>query len=64
MKTRKILYADEGKVLTNGKIYGTRIYLAEGQSADDFYEIDAEEYVQKLKEETDADGIAGGGGAE
>ncbi|MBE6584698.1 MAG: hypothetical protein E7649_06975 [Ruminococcaceae bacterium] len=45
MKIRKILYADEGKVLTDGEIYGSMIYLAEGQSADDFYEISMEEYA-------------------
>jgi hypothetical protein len=45
MKTRKVLYAESGKVLTNGEIYGTRIYLAEGQSGYDFYEISAEEYA-------------------
>jgi hypothetical protein len=54
MKTRKVLYAESGKVLTNGEIYGTRIYLAEGMSADGFYEISAEEYAavmaQKEKE--------------
>ena len=44
MKTRMILYADEGKVLTNGEIYGKQIYLAEGISVDDFYEISLEEY--------------------
>ena len=44
MKTRKVLYADKGKVLTNGEIYGTTIYLAEGMTGYDFYEISAEEY--------------------
>ena len=50
MKTRKVIYADEGKVLTNGQIYGTRIYLAEGMSADGFYEISAEEYAAIMAE--------------
>ena len=44
MKTSKIIYADNGKVLTNGEIYGTVIYLAEGQSTEEFHEISAEEY--------------------
>ena len=52
MKTRKILYADEGKVLTNGEIYGTKIYLAEGVSVEDFYEISAEEYTRIMEEES------------
>lgn len=51
MKTRKILYADEGKVLTNGEIYGTKIYLAEGASAEDYREITEEEYNEILKEQ-------------
>lgn len=51
MKTRKILYADEGKVLTDGTIYGTTIYLAEGRSADEFYEISAEEYAAIMEAE-------------
>ena len=49
MKTRIVIYADEGKVLTNDTIYGTRICLAEGMSADGFYEISAEEYEEIMK---------------
>lgn len=51
MKTRTVIYADEGKVLTNGEIYGTQIFLAEGQSADDFHEITQEEYEEITKAE-------------
>ena len=29
MKTRTIIYADEGKILTDGEIYGKQIFLAE-----------------------------------
>lgn len=50
MKTRKIIYADEGKILTNGEIYGRQIYLAEGVSETDFYEITEEEYQAKMSE--------------
>lgn len=44
MTTRLILYADEGKVLTNGVLYGKEIYLAEGVSAENFREITDAEY--------------------
>lgn len=50
MKTRKVIYADDGKVLTNGEIYGSTIFLADGVSEGDFYEITDEEY-QKILEE-------------
>ena len=50
MKIRKTLLADEGKVLTNGTIYGKRIYLAEGLDESNFHEITDAEYA-KLQEE-------------
>lgn len=54
MKTRIVLYAEEGKVLTNGEIYGTQIFLAEGETAESYYEITEAEYnafVEKVKAE-------------
>ena len=48
MKTRIVLFADKGKVLTNGETYGRVIYLAEGKEADAFYEITEKEYQEKL----------------
>lgn len=50
MKTRKTLYADGGKILTNGEIYGKQIFLADGVSETDFYEITEEEYKRVMKE--------------
>jgi hypothetical protein len=44
MKTRLVIYADKGKVLTNGEIYGKQMYLANGANIEDFYEITDEEY--------------------
>lgn len=54
MKTRTIIYAEEGKVLTDGKIYGKEIYLAEGESVDSFYEISEEEYEEILNREEES----------
>lgn len=51
MRTRTVIYADENKVLTNGKIYGTQIFLAEDESADGYYEISKEEYEELTEEE-------------
>ena len=41
---RKILKASAGKILTNGEIFGRRIYLSETLSESDFYEITLSEY--------------------
>lgn len=50
MRTRKVIYADEGKILTNGELYGRVIYLAEGVSETDFHEITEEEYNKIMTE--------------
>ena len=44
MKTRLILYADEGKILTDGTIYGRQIFLAEDRNPEEFYEVSEEVY--------------------
>ena len=48
---RKKITASEGMVLTDGEIYGKVIYLAEGKSENDFYEITESEYEQLFVEE-------------
>lgn len=50
MKTRQILYAEEGMVLTDGTVYGKVVYLAEDANASDFREITDAEYEAILSE--------------
>ena len=50
MKQMITLYADAGKILTDGEIYGTTISLAEGETIESFYEIPREEYDMMLEE--------------
>ena len=52
MNIRKVIYADEGKVLTNGEIYGKSIFLADGVSETEFYEITDSEYEEIIKQES------------
>ena len=51
MKTKKVIYADEGKILTNGEIYGRVIFLADGLTEEGFYEITEAEYAEILNKE-------------
>ena len=44
MKIRTILFADSGKMLTNGENFGTQIFLAENEMVESYYEITKEEY--------------------
>ncbi len=51
MKTKKVIYAEEGKILTNGTIYGRVIFLADGTTEEGFYEITEAEYAEILNKE-------------
>ena len=48
IKNRAHVIADEG-ICTNGEIYGSEIILAEGMTAEGFYEISFEEYEKISK---------------
>lgn len=52
---RTSIKAKEGYILTNGEVYGTEIFLAEGMSAEDFHEIPKEEYERMMEEEAKND---------
>jgi hypothetical protein len=43
----------DGMILTNGEIYGTEIFLADGVSSSDFYQITLEEYNEIMKKEAE-----------
>ena len=46
-----VLIADEGKILTDGEIYGRTIYLANNRSPEEFHEITEAEYEEIREEE-------------
>jgi hypothetical protein len=51
MKQRTVLYADEGKVLTNCTDYGKQIFLADGVEPSEYHEITEEEYAKVMNEQ-------------
>ena len=53
MRKMITIYADEGKILTNGTNYGTTISLADGVSDEGYYEITKEEYERILTEDSE-----------
>lgn len=50
-QTYIMLIADEGKVLTNGEVYGKHIALGNGDKPENYYEITETEYESHLSEE-------------
>ena len=54
---RHILIASDGMILTDGTIYGRKIYLQHGRNPDDFYEITDEEYEKRMEEMTNGDSV-------
>ena len=55
------LVAGENELWTNGEIYGTEIYLAEGMNEDDFYTITREEYERIEKDRMEKENLMIGG---
>ena len=47
---RTSIKAHDDMVLTNGEIYGTEIFLADGSKAEDFHEIPRAEYDALIAE--------------
>ena len=56
MKTLTILYADEGKILTDGKSFGRAIRIPNDADESKYYEITEAEYEEiKVKEAENED---------
>ena len=51
MKTRQVLTAEDGMILTNGEIYGKAIYFAVDADVSAFYEITEAEYEKIMAEQ-------------
>ena len=52
MKERIILYAEEGRILTDGAIYVKQIFLAEGEDKSAYYEVPEAEAVCAMENTT------------
>ena len=52
--TVNVIKADEGKILTDGEVFGRTIYLAKGRTADEFHEITEAEY-EEIQKQDEAD---------
>lgn len=48
-----VLFAGEGKVLTDGKVYGTSFYFNEGESTEHIQEMTLEEFKASKPTEED-----------
>lgn len=57
MRSRTVLYAEEGMVLTDGETYGKQIFLADGADPATYREITDEEYEAIQQKQLAADGI-------
>lgn len=47
---RTVLIASTGMILTDGEIYGTKIFLEEGRSKEDFCEVSLAYYEKRMEE--------------
>jgi hypothetical protein len=45
------LIATKGNILTNGEVYGREVFLAVGESIENWHEITEEEYIEIQKKE-------------
>ena len=44
VENQVVLKADEGKFLTNGQTFGKVVYLGKNDSADNWHEVDGQDY--------------------
>lgn len=49
--SRLKMKATEGMILTNGETYGREVFLGNGDSPDNWWEISLEEYEKRMEEQ-------------